>query len=340
MTVITVAAAQIACVAGDVGANLDLHLAALAEAGRRGVDLLVFPELSLADYVSEPDADRVALAADGPELARLAAAAPGAVIVAGFVERTAAGRPHNAGAVLAGGRVVHVHRKLNLPTYGALVEGRHYAPGTRLGLAPTRLGPLATLVCADTWNPALPWLAALAGAALVAVPIASARGAVSDLFDSRDGWTVNLRHTAISYGLPVVMANHCGRRGGLDFWGGSAIFDGHGREVARAGDGPELLVADIDLDDARRARAELPTVRDADPALVRRELERLLDDPDPSLPQAPRPAAATSPAGVGGRSASPGEGGPGRVAPTPLAPHASRPTPPGEGSNGDTARLP
>lgn len=268
MTRLVVAAAQIACRPGDFAGNLATHRAALGQAQGRGADLLVFPELSLTDYESRPDTGALARPADAPELRELAAAAHGLVVVVGFIERAPDGTIHNAAAILAFGRVAAIHRKLNLPTYGALVEGEHYRPGDRLEAVDTPAGRLATLICADTWNPALPWLAALAGAAIMAVPIASARGAVDTAFDSRDGWRVNLRHTALTYGLPVVMANHCGRRGGLDFWGGSTILDATGRVLAEAGGEPALISATVDLADGAAARARLPTVRDADPGRI------------------------------------------------------------------------
>ena len=270
-----VAAAQIGCRPGDVAGNLDVHLSAVAQARGRGVDLLVFPELSLTDYLAEPDVARLARPADGPELARLAGAAGPMGVSVGFVE-AADGRAYNAQALIADGRI-HVHRKLNLPTYGRLAEGRHYAPGTRLDLVPWRGLRVATLVCADLWNPALPWLAALRGADLLVVPAASALDAVEG-FDNPAGWDLVLRHAALAYGLPVVMANHCGTRAGLRFWGGSRILDAFGREVARAGAEPALIVAAIDPADAAAARARLPTIRDADPALVARELDRFLGE--------------------------------------------------------------
>ena len=80
----------------------------------------------------------------------------------------------------------------------------------------------------------------------------------------------------MTYGMPLVMVNHCGRRNGLDFWGGSRILDPFGRELARAGERPELIVANISLADVARARQMLPTVRDADPDLVHDVLNRLL----------------------------------------------------------------
>ena len=269
MARVKVAAAQIACSPGNITANTDLHLAMLEAARAQAVELLVFPELSLTGYESRPDLPRLACRADGPELARIAAAAGGIVTVVGFIEQGGGARPFNACAILDRGRVVHVHRKLNLPAYGALVEGEHYAGGSALDLASTPLGRTACLICADSWNPALPWLAALDGAEAVVMPIASAVGAVSPEFDSRENWTLNLRHTAMTYGLPVVMANQCGREGGLAFWGGSTILDACGRVVAEARGEPELVVAEIDPANGIRARTRLPTMRDAAPALIR-----------------------------------------------------------------------
>jgi len=77
-----------------------------------------------------------------------------------------------------------------------------------------------------------------------------------------------------------VMANHCGARGGLKFWGSSRILDAFGRELARAGEGPQVIFAEIALDDVRRARDRLPTMRDADPRGVRAELDRFLAEPE------------------------------------------------------------
>jgi predicted amidohydrolase len=274
MTRLTVAAAQIECRPGEVDANLALHLDAIAAARVRGAELLLFPELSLTDYLPTPDLPRLARPADAPELMALASAAGEMLVSVGFIEARE-GRFHNAQALLSGGNVLAIHRKLNLPTYGRLTEGRHYARGERIDTVAQGGWSLATLICAETWNPALPWLAALRGASLLLVPVASALHVVEDL-DNRSGWELNLRHTALTYGLPLVMANHCGARSGLEFWGGSRILDPFGRELARAGDGPEVIAAALSLDDVHRARARLPTIRDADPQAVRAELGRYL----------------------------------------------------------------
>jgi predicted amidohydrolase len=277
MSALTVAAAQIACAGGDVGANLARHLSAAEEARTRGVELLVFPELSLTGYLAAPDLESLGRSRASEEIRRLAVAARGMAISFGFIERDELGAFHNAQVLVMDGCIIQVHRKANLPTYGQLREGEHYRPGRSIHAAclpgDWRLG---TLICADIWNPALPWLAALQGIELLLVPAASSLHAVDGDFDNPAGWDLVLRHTAMTYGLPIVMANHCGARDGFPFWGGSRILNADGGEAARAGNDEALIVANIDRADIRAARARLPTIRDADPQLVQAELERVL----------------------------------------------------------------
>lgn len=285
MTILTVAAAQIACLPGDLQANLASHLAMIETAQLRGVDLLVFPELSLTDYLSAPDCPALAMTREEDTLTLIAKMAGPMTVSVGFIERAEDGRVFNAQALLAGGGVAAVHRKLNLPGYGNLREHEVYSAGDTLDAVPLAGGwRIATLICADSWNPALPWLAALSGANLLLQPVASSLGAVGGGFDNPRGWEINLAHTALTYGLPIVFANHCGARGDVAFWGGSRILDATGRELARANAEPGLVVGRIDLDDGLTARKILPTIRDSAPDLIQRLLARQLSRfPEPDL---------------------------------------------------------
>lgn len=267
-----VAAAQLAC-REDATSILDEHLACIGQARAAGADVLLFPELSLTGYAGAVAAWRDGTLPGAAVLQRLAdATGPDMAVAVGLPEEGGVGQVHNVQAVLRGSVVVHRHRKLYLPIYGALDEGKHFTPGCVVEPFRHNGWRVAVLTCADLWNPALPWLAGLAGADLLLVPVASATGAVAEAFDTAAGWDVALRHTALLYGLPVGMANYAG----LAFWGGSRILDARGQELARAGEGsgPGLLVADLDRADVRAARRLLPTRRDASPELIARELER------------------------------------------------------------------
>ncbi|MCP4560339.1 MAG: NAD+ synthetase [Bosea sp.] len=277
MSSLKVAVAQIHCEPADPIANLAAHLDAIAEARGEGVELLLFPELSLTDYLVAPDCAVLALRPDADVLMRLAEAAEGITVCAGFIEHGEQGRFFNSQGLFRDGRLLAIHRKLNLPGYGALREDRVYARGSDLSSVELASGwHAATLICADAWNPALPWLAALGGANLLLLPAASALGAVGGDFDNPRGWAINLTHTAMTYGLPTLFANHCGTRGGATFWGGSRILDASGRELARAGTAPGLIVAELSQEDGEAARRHLPTARDSDPALITGLLNSLI----------------------------------------------------------------
>lgn len=269
MSHMTVAAAQIACVPGDISANLALHLDAISDARRRGVAILVFPELSLTDYQSQPDTELLARNLRDPEPSAIAIAAGDMIVSFGLILRQGK-RVFNAQVLVSNQRVHHVHRKLNLPQYGNLCEADHYSAGTTLETAQVAEARISTLICADSWNPALVWLAAHQEPDLLLQPVASARGAVGGKFDNPAGWRINLRHSAMTYGLPTIMCNHCGVRDGLEFWGGSRVLDAFGRELVELRDKPGLAVAEIDTCMSICARALLPTARDSDPVLIQR----------------------------------------------------------------------
>jgi predicted amidohydrolase len=257
--------------------RLAMHMAKIEEARRAGVQLLVFPETSLPGYPNGQQVRQVAISADDEVLTRLAGQAGAMTVVLGFAELGSGSLYYNSIAWLRAGQVLGVHRKVNLATYGNLDEGKHFAHGTRVETLEMANGwQAAGLICADAWNPALVYLAALRHASLLAVPVASAVEAVGDEFDNPANWDINSKYIAMTYGLPVVRCNWAGRFGQMAFWGGSAIFDAYGKELARAGAGEELIHADLDLEQIHTARFLLPTLRDAQPMLIRSELDRLL----------------------------------------------------------------
>ena len=67
---LTLAAAQSVSIARDIGANISIHLQFMALAARQGVQLLVFPELSLTGYELDAAA-QLAIKLDDPRLAPL-----------------------------------------------------------------------------------------------------------------------------------------------------------------------------------------------------------------------------------------------------------------------------
>ncbi|MEO6626505.1 MAG: nitrilase-related carbon-nitrogen hydrolase [Burkholderiaceae bacterium] len=272
-----VAVAQIASRPGDIDANLRKHKDVIAAARAAGVELLLFPELSLTGHSAGPDTLCIAMDRKHPHVASIAEATGDMCSVFGFIEEGHGAQFFNTALAVRGGKLLHAHRKINIPSYGGLEEGKYYGQGRHVESfalrPPWRTG---LLICADTWNPPLVHLAALQGTTLLLVPISSAAGVVGAEFDNPGGWETNLRFYALTYGMHVMMTNRVGKEGDLTFWGGSRIIDPFGRVLASAaGHEEELVCAELHYDDIRRARFLLPTLRDANLPMVQRELERV-----------------------------------------------------------------
>ncbi|MFC3282506.1 nitrilase-related carbon-nitrogen hydrolase [Litchfieldella rifensis] len=265
-----VGAAQINSALVDVDANLERHLDIIADARASDIELLVFPELSLTGYGVGSRVIDVAFPVADPRLAQLARATGDMQVVAGFVEEAGPGEYYNALAILQEGTILAVHRKLNLPTYGGLEEGKWFTHGNELTHTQVRPGWSATqLICADLWNPALVHAALLARPSVLCAPINSASGIVSEDFSNEQNWALNVRFYAMTYGTPVIMANRFGPEGASHFWGGSRILGPRGEPLAEAENREMLLSAELSRTAIARARFELPTHRDADTPLVR-----------------------------------------------------------------------
>jgi len=273
---LVVAAAQIPTVPEDIDTNLESHLDYIAQARAQGCDLVVFPELSLTGYTLSDESFRLARSRHSKVVRRIAEASEDITTQFGFIEEGPAAQFYNATLAVRDGEIRHLHRKVNLPSYGNLDENKHFATGRFMETAQLdETWRYAILICADAWNPALVHLAAMNGATLLSVPISSSIDAVDGEFSNPNGWDLAVRFYAMMYGMPVVMTNRVGDEGANHFWGGSAIIDAHGRMLQQAGDQPELLTAELDYNQVREARFHLPTVRDSNFALIQREVNRL-----------------------------------------------------------------
>jgi len=272
-----VAAAQIESHLGDLDANLEKHLAVIDEARSAGVDVLLFPEMSLTGHGAGSEVLRLSLEREDPMLQRLADASGEMVTIVGLMEEGPAAQFYNTAIALQNGHQLFLHRKINLATYGRLEDGKHFAQGRYVDT--WELGGrwrASVMICADLWNPGLVNLVALHGCTMLFAPISSAIEAVGGEFDNPAGWHMNVRFYGMTYGLPLVMANRVGREGDLEFWGGSCIVDAFGRIVAGTDGNHETLVRErLDYEAVRRARYLLPTVRDSNLGLVVREAQRL-----------------------------------------------------------------
>ncbi len=273
---------------GDVGVNLEKHLATVDQAVEAGVDLLVFPELSMTGYQVQDLVPEVAIEAhaDDPVYARLLDASRKLDLIVGFVQRDVRQRYFVAQAYLSGGATVHVHHKVYLPTYGMFDEARYFDQGENVRAFDTRFGRIGMLICEDFWHMSPPYLLWMDGADLLVFSSASpGRGLDGDDRLSEARWVEQVNQ---AYGSAftnyIVHCNRVGYEDGKVFWGGSSVVDPNGNFLVRGNYFDEvLLTREIDLNQVRRTRARLPLLRDERPALVQRELARILSKEEHTL---------------------------------------------------------
>ena len=274
------ALAQINTHLGDVSANLEKHLALVREARANGADLIVFPELSLTGYGLQDLVSTVSIRTDpsDPVFHHLLQASQEIDMVVGFVDEDSRHRFFIAGAYLSQGQVVHIHHKVYLPTYGLFDEGRFFAWGDGISAFDTRFGRMGLLICEDFWHASPPYILWLDGADLLLFTSASPGRGLSDepqLESAR--WVEHINQAYASlFTNYVVHTNRVGYEDGLNFWGGSTIFDPNGELVVKGPYHKEVLLqTEIDMSQLHRTRARLPLLRDERTALVVREMGRV-----------------------------------------------------------------
>jgi N-carbamoylputrescine amidase len=114
---------------------------------------------------------------------------------------------------------------------------------------------------------------ALAGAELLLYPTAigwDPRDHEDEKARQREAWIVVQRGHAVANGLPLLAVNRTGFEAapgdaerGIQFWGSSFVVGPQGEFIARANtDGPQLLIADVDLERSEAVRRIWPFLRD------------------------------------------------------------------------------
>ena len=176
------------------------------------------------------------------------------------------------------GKVAGVYRKSHIPM----------APGTRRNstsgpaIPASRSGPgrirstLGVGVCWDQWYPETARAMMLMGADILFYPTAIGSEPHDPDLDTSRLWRRAMIGHAVSNVVPVVAANRIGTECGQRFYGHSFICDERGDILAEFGAGETgVLVATLDLAQARKHRAAFGFFRDRRPELYGRLTEDL-----------------------------------------------------------------
>ncbi len=225
---VTLCAVQLAPELGRAESNARLVADETAAAADEGADLIVFPEAALTGYVfeSRPEALAAAVAADGPELGVVAAAAgaAGAWVVCGAIERDGDALYNTAFLVGPEGPVGR-YRKAHTLCLGA-------DRFTRPGGEPFRVfdlpfGRIGIHICYDGSFPEPARALRLLGAQLLLLPTNWPR-----LVMKREVVRVRAYENRAFF----MAVNRVGTERGVRFEGGSCAADPDGRLILDAGD--------------------------------------------------------------------------------------------------------
>lgn len=258
-----IATAQIHCQTGDVEANLETVTRTVREVSAEGVDLVVFPELSLSGYSLRDHLATAALRLDSPEIHHLRQLSLRTAIAVGLVEETPDHRFFNSAMFFCGGELLHLHRKVYPPTYGMFSERTLFGVGNTVSAFDTPFGRIAMLICGDAWHPSLPYLAAHDGADLLVIIAASPRNGLGDQVSSPAAWQRINSTYALTMSFFVCYSNRVGREDDLHFTGNSHLIGPSGEVVAECPDDDSgFAIGEFNAAELRAQRLNLPFRRD------------------------------------------------------------------------------
>lgn len=271
---------QMSCTS-NLQENLEKCLAHIAEAARRGANIVATQELFRSLYFCQTEDHehfKLAEPIPGESTAALTSLArdKGIVIVASLFEQRAPGLYHNTAVVIdADGTLLGKYRKMHIPDDPLFYEKFYFTPGD-LGFRAfdTRFGRIGVLICWDQWYPEGARLTALQGAQILFYPTAIGwHPAEKAEYGERQhsSWETIQRAHAIANGVYVAVANRIGHEptppghpgAGIQFWGQSFITDPAGQIMTRGAIAEEeILLSECDFRQLDVQRTHWPFLRD------------------------------------------------------------------------------
>jgi len=226
---------------GDIEGNVARVLRSVEEARARGAKLVVFHELVVSGYPPQDlleRADFISQCEAGLERLRQAStsfAGTGMVVGVPLPSRTPVGkRVTNSAALIEGGKILHRHDKLLLPTYDVFDEARHFEPGKTAVPVAFAGEMLGISICEDAWNDPVLCQPPLYGVDPIAMLAQSGATIMINISASpfatgKEAFRAELvRSHARRHRVPFVMVNQIGGNDALVFDGCSLFVDEQG----------------------------------------------------------------------------------------------------------------
>ncbi len=260
---------------GDILKNAEKHFEYIEMAVSEGVDIIVFPELSLTGYYLKDLVSDVAIDLNSEIFEDFLEKSKDISIVFGFVYEDELNMLYNASVYLEDGELKHLHKKVYLPNYTMFEEARYFASGNDFEVFQTKHFKTGILICEDALHISSLYIMSQQGVeTLFIVSNSPARGVFDSKLYSQDFWESTVKYIANNLTMNVIFVNRVGVEDGITFWGGSTVYSALGDKTAQL----SLINEDshtviIDKDIIRRARLNSPFYRDEKDFIVKNFFE-------------------------------------------------------------------
>lgn len=242
----------------DMNENADKSLSMLEEAAGQGADLVLFPEIQLSPFFpkyEKRDASEYILEKTDAAVRRVQDACARRSIFASpnfYIREN--GKLYDMSLLIDNeGRIIGEQKMVHIAQNEFFYEQDYYSPSEEgFRVFDTRLGKIGIVVCFDRHYPESIRTEALRGADLILIPTANTKGEPSDVFE----WEIRVQ--AFQNSVNVAMCNRTGAEDMIEFSGESLVTDYNGNRLVLADDREQLVVADIDMEGARKARIRKP----------------------------------------------------------------------------------
>ncbi|MDR0884766.1 MAG: carbon-nitrogen hydrolase [Clostridiales Family XIII bacterium] len=272
---VTIGMTQFACVP-DKDANVAKAVEQIRALAAGGAKIICTQELFSGQYFAQIiDFKEYDLAEpiDGPINTVMSALAKelDVVIVSCYYEYAMDGVYFNSAAVFdADGSLLGNYRKHHIPEGPQYIEKFYFTPGDSPYLVfNSKYGKFGVLICWDEWFPEPTRILALKGADFVFYPSAIGSEPDNPDLDTSQTWVDAIRGHGIHNNFYVCACNRVGTEkatdgsGEMSFYGRSFASDPWGRIIKECKqDEEDLLIAELDLDEIKRARDILQFHRD------------------------------------------------------------------------------
>lgn len=260
-----IALAQMSCKKADKTHNINKMKTYIEKAKEEDAKLVIFPELSLTDYVVRDLIYELAETIPGPSTEKMAEIAKEnqVYVVFGMPEMSQKAESviYNTAVLVGPEGYIGKYRKMYLPTHSVFEEKRYFRQGYETPVFNTQIGRIGLTICYDIFFPEVSRALKLNGAQIIVC--ISASPAVRRTF-----FEILTAARAIENNTFLAYVNLVGIEEGLQFWGGSRIISPSGKIIAKARYNEEdIVIGEVNLKALRHIAAFVPTIRDLRPEL-------------------------------------------------------------------------